>query len=1009
MTTALSTPPTALTPFAQRILRWVNLRPEEVERTALLFAFYITFSIGMSWLEASSIALFLGRYSAALLPWIAIATALIGSGLGVVYSSLQQILPLRQVVIIVPMMITAVLLFLRLGLSVEANPLPGLSLVGVTIFLLKLWAEAIYTIADLNTSITANQLFNIREIKRTYSLISSGILVADVVSGFTLPVLLTLLGGGDRGLYNIIVLSSLMMLIGTLILMYLTNRYRQAFPEASRRSTNITQAEITNRQLRGPLRHYSIILVIFFVISQLLLNLIEFQFFEQLETQFQADKIAAFLGLFNGVLGIFEIATQWFLSSRLIERWGVFLTASVLPVIVVLLGALSFVNLITPLGGLLFLKFFDELLRYTLVTSVDPVLYQTIPDHLRNPVQNIRGISTPLATGGMGVVILLTLGLCDRYGLSADLQSRIFLAQTVLFGVGWLISIFFLRQGYVGLLVMSAERGQLSGANFDLRAMKQAVIAALENQSPEAEKRSCIELLSQLYPESVSEVLAPLLTRFPPKLMQQSLEIMLNHPDTHYVDEVKQLLQQASLPPEVLAVALRYVWLTQSDPNLNLLRSYLRSEVDPIVRATAAALMLRLGTSQQKAEATHALRRMLTHQRERERVMGCKALGDADYLQALRIYIPQLLQDRSLRVRRAILKAIAATHLEEYYPSLIRGLYYSSTREASMEGLIELENEALSKLTTLAANPHKPALVRMHAWNAIGQIGTLEALDELVINLTTSWGSTRRNILRILLKLPHERGVNAVLDRLDGRRGVESLIDQELMLIGQIYAALVDLSRDVLALNANNEPEKGKSSGELLRRAFRYQRLDALDRLFLLLRFLYPSSAVQAAAYCLQSEMSSNIARGIEILDNTLDLPNKQSVLIVVDRRSDLEKLEALSDLVTYNPMPPADRLRHLLDLRHFLDDWPLACCFHLARECRWSLTPEQTLACIRHPTDFVREAVLSYLTVASPRALLKLLPIMQRDPAPLVSGHAQKLLKRVEEHRRLQSAKDSS
>lgn len=980
----------------QRVLRWLNLRPEEVERTALLFAFYMTFSIGMSWLEASSIALFLGHYGAAWLPWIAIATALIGSGLGLVYSWLQRVFPLRQVVVLVPIVVTVVLLLLRFGLGNEPAPVTGLSLVGVTIFLLKLWAEAIYTIADLNTSITANQLFNIREIKRTYSLISSGILVADIVSGFTLPILLVLLGGGNRGLYNIIISSCVMMLVGTVVLMYLTGRYKQAFPDAPRRSVS-TQLELTNRRIRGPMRRYSIILLVFFVISQLLLNLIEFQFYEQLETQFEAARIASFLGLFNGVLGIFEIVTQWFLSSRLIERWGVFLTASVLPTIVVILGGLSLTNLITPLGGLLFLKFFDELLRYTLVTSVDPVLYQTIPDHLRNPVQTLRGISTPLATGGMGVVILLTLYLSDRFQISPELQARIFLFQTVFFSIIWLVSIFFLRQGYVALLVMSAERGQLSAAGFDLRAMKQAVIAALENQSPEVEKRSCIELLSQLYPESVSEVLAPLLKRFSPKLMQQSLEIMLRHPDSNYVDEVKQLLNDPAIPPEVLAVTLRYVWLTQDDPNLSLLRPYLRPDVDPIVRGTAAALMLRLGTSQQKAEATSALRRMLTHQRERERVMGCKALGDADYMQALRIYIPQLLQDRSLRVRRAILQAIAATHLEEYYPSLIRGLYYGSTREAATQALVQLENEALAKLTELACNPHKPALVRMHAWNVIGQIGTLEALDELVMNLTTSLGVTRRNILRILLKLPHERGVNAVLDRLDGRRGVESLINQELMLIGQVYAALVDFTQD----NLETIGYRGEAV-DLLRRALRYQRLDALDRLFLLLRFLYPSSAIQAAAYCLQSDISSSIARGIEILDNTIDLPHKQAVLLVVDRRSDLEKLEALNEVVTYSPMTPPDRLRHLLDLRHFLDEWPLACCFHLAQEARWSLTPEQTLACIRHPTDFVREAVLSYLTVASPRALLKLLPIMQGDPAPLVAGHAQKLLKRVQEHHRL-------
>jgi HEAT repeat protein len=1008
-TSTSSSSPTILNPTARRLLGWLNLRPEELERTGLLFASYMAFSIGMSWLEASSIALFLGKYGAALLPWIAIATALTGSGLGIIYSRLQRVLPLRKVVVLVPMVIPIVLILLRVGLSINVQLVPGLTFAGVTVFLLKLWAEAIYTIADLNTSITANQLFNIREIKRTYSLVSSGILVADIFSGFTLPLLLGLLGSTNKNsLYNIIICSSIMMTIGTVILIKLTDRYRQSFPDAPRRVTAATQIEVGNRQLKGPLRRYSIILVIFFVISQLLLNLIEFQFFEQLDNQFSAEEMASFLGLFNGFLGIFEITTQWFLSSRLIERWGVFVTACVLPGIIVLLGGLSLVDLITPLGGLLFLKFFDELLRYTLVTSLDPVLYQTIPDHLRNPIQTIRGISTPLATGSMGFIILFTLGLSERYGFTPEFQARIFLFQTVFFGLGWFASIFFLRQGYVKLLVMSAERGQLSGTNFDLRAMKQAVIAAMEKPSPEAEKRSCIELLSQLYPESVGEVLAPLLTRFPQELVKPSLEVMLLHPDPQYVDEVKQLLRQPNLQPDVLAVALRYVWLTQPNPDLNQLRSYLRSEVDPTVRGTAAALMLRLGTSQQRAEATHALRRMLTHQRERERVMGCKALGDAQYMQALRIYIPQLLQDRSLEVRRAILKAIASTHLEEYYSSLIRGLYYPSTRNASMEGLISLENEVLSDLTALATNPNKPSLVKFHAWNAIGQIGTLEALDELVLNLTTSWGATRRNILRILLKLPHERGINAVLDRLDGRRGVEGLIDQELILIGQIYAALVDLARDILAIHSASQ-QREPNAGELLRRALRYQHKDGLERMFLLLRFLYPSSAIQAAAYCLQSEHSSNIARGIEILDNTLDIPHKQAVLTIVDRRTDQEKLEALSDLMTYTPMLPADRLRDLLELRHFLDDWPLACCFHLAREARWSLTPEHTLACIRHPTDFVREAVLSYLTVASPRALIKLLPMMQSDSAPLVAGHARRLLKRVEEHRRLKEAKSSA
>lgn len=989
-------PSQPLHPFASRLLRWFNLRPEEVERTLLMFIFYMAFSIGMTWLEASSIALFLDNYGAEFLPWIAVVTAVTGSSMGATYSWLQRVLPLRTLVVLVPSAMAGVLVILRAGLSFPNIFILNVSVLGITIFALRLWAEALFTISELNTTIAANQLFNIREIKRTYPIISSGVLVSDIASGFTLPLLLLALGGEQAGLHNVIVVAAFMMVAGSGALLYLTQRYEQAFPDTVGRIQSSDQVELTARRIRGPLRRYTIALILFFVFAQLLLELIEFQFYDQLEARFTAAQIAGFLGLFNGVLGIFEIGTQWFLSSRLIERWGVFLAASILPSLIILLSFLSLTQMISLLGGLLFLKFFDELLRYTLVASTGPVLFQPIPDFVRSRIQSMRGISDPISSGIMGTIILSSLWYLQKFfPASPDLKHHFFLALTVLFGGAWVYSVWLLRSGYVKLLVLSAERGQLSGANFDLRALKQAVIGALENNSPEAEKRSCIELLSQLYPESVAEVLAPLLRRFTPKLQYQSLELMLDHPDPNYLGDVRELLD-ASVPPEVLAVALRYVWLTESEPKLDQLRRYLRPEVDPTVRATAAALMLRLGSPEQRAEATYTLGRMLTHKRERERVKGCEALGNAVHMQALRIHISKLLQDPSLRVRQATLEAIASTHLEEFYPSLIRGLYYTSTREAAMTGLIRLENAVLEPLLDLATNPHKPTGVCIHAWNVVGQIGTLEALDQLVVNLTRSWGNTRRNILRILLKLPQERGINAVLDRLDGRRGVEDLIDQELILIGKLYGATLDLSpNEVAGLEV-----------DLLLRAIVDQQTDAIDRIFLLLRFLYPPNDIQAADFCLRSAASSSVARGIEILDNTLDIPNKRKLLVILDRRPILEKFQALADLLEPEDrenFSPSGRLRRLLDSSDYLGDWLLACCFHLARSQRWRIDPERALASLRHPTGFVREAVISYIAMASPRALYKILPLIQSDPAPLVAAQAHVLLGQIEEQRRLQ------
>lgn len=993
-----------------RILNWVNLRPEEGERTLLMFAFYITTSIGLLWLEYSAIALFLDRYGAERLPIIYIASALTGSGLGLLYSWLSRIVPLRSLLVAVAALMALPLFLFRLGLDTDAIsriiPL-------ATVFLLRLWVDAVDVLNDLNTSISANQLFNIREIKRTFPLISSGLLVADVLSGFSVPLLLSWIGGGKMGLYNIIILAGVMMLLGAGILYILCQRYQQAFPNSPARAIEELQPEYSSRRIRGPLQRYVIPLFAFFILSQILFLLIEFTYLGQLEQNLNTAQIAQFLGIFGGIIGVFELITQWFISSRAIERLGVFVAAMLVPAAIAILGLIALSGVVGFFWGLVALKFIDELLRYTLLASIGPVFFQPIPENFRNSLQAVvRGIAQTLSTGATGLGILAIIAaiswLLPKYDLF-DLQSRVFVSIIIVLALVWLFTAWLLRSSYVSLLVQSAQSSRLGFSDVDLRALKRAVVEVLEQPgNTEADKRSCIQLLYQIDPPNVGEVLSPLLFALSPALQRQSLEAMLEHPNPAYLSSVQALIEQKP-PPEVLAVALRYVWLTELEPDISTLRPYLQERVDPIVRSTAAALILRLGNPTEKAEATNTLRRMLTSPRERERVMGCRALGEAAYLQALRLYIPNLLQDDSLRVRCALLEVIAGTRLEEYYPSLLRGLQYKSTRATARGALVRLGDESIPLLVELAEDVRTGETVQLQALTALGEIGTSEALNRLVKVLMTSWGMTRRNILRILLKMPNEVGIEGTLDRF-GRSGIEMLIEQELLFLGQIYAAIVDLSvvADILpsvapqslvnnGLSSLSDPQV-VSTGyltplDLLLRALGDLQSDVVERCFLLMKFLYPFSAIQAAAFNLESESRSNIALGLEILDNILDLPRKRVLLGVLDRRSEAEKLQNLAEVVPYQPTSPSDRLRRLLELRHFLSDWPLACCFHLARQAKWSLTPEQTLVCLRHPTGFVREAVLAYLRAASPRALHEMLPVLKNDPDRLVAAQVQQMM----------------
>lgn len=959
------------------LLQWLNLRPEESDRTFLMFAFYTATSIGVLWLEVSIAALFLEEYGADSLPWIYLVSAGIGTVLGFLYSLLQKFLPLRRVIVIIAILMAIPLPFLRMGLDAAI-------LGGLTVFLMRLWMEAIYVLNELNTSITANQLFNIREIKRTFPLISSGILAADVLSGLSFLALRKVIG-----LPNMILMASIMLLVGAGILFYLSQTYQQFFPDSLRRRLQEQQPDFTTRRLRGPLRRYVILLVAFFVLAQILWLLMDYQYLSQLEqnSNIVQENIADFLAMFSVVLGMVELLVQWVISSRMIERLGVFSVTMIHPAVVVVFGTFSLSGLMPLFWGVIILKFLDELLRYTILAGTGPVLFQPIPDNIRSRIQSlVRGIAEPISTGLMGLGMLIVLWACRQlFGNSTDAllqrnQNLVFVAGIVIFGFIWLLTVLLLRSRYVELLVKTADRGELSLSDVDLRTFKRAVIEAL-GKGTDADKKSCIELLTHIDPKNVGEILAPMLPTFSPALQRQSLEAMIEHPNPAYLDRVRSLIEEPLLP-EVLAVALRFIWLTDPNPDVSQLRQFLNPELDPQVRGTAASLMLRRGNPREKAEATETLRRMLTHKRERERVMGCRALGEAVYLQALRLHIRDLLQDESLRVRCALLEAIAATRIKEYYPSLLRGLYYKSTRDAAIQALVRLGDEAIPMLVELGEDIYKPELVRNYAWNTLGQIGTPEAINALVVHLMTAWGNTRRAILRILLKLPLEAGIDAVGDIL-GRSGVEILINQELSFIGQTYGTLMDMLPDQLA---------GREA-DLLRRALRDLQDDSRQRIFLLMRFLYSSSAIQAAAFNLQSHSSENTARGLEILDNTLDIQSKRALLGILDQRSDQEKLDSLAEFTIYQPLSPSQRLRHLLELRHFLSDWALACCFHLARHHRWSLTAEQTISCLRHPTGFVREAVLSYLSMASPRALHELLPLLQDDPDRLVLAQVQHLM----------------
>jgi hypothetical protein len=972
--------------WRSRILKILNLRPEEGERTWLMLVFYSITSIGMVWLELAVNALFIKHCGSENLPFIYIASAIMGSGLGFLFSWLQNKLPLKRVFFIIALIMSLPLIIFRFGIDPYYV---SVFVVKATVFVLRLWIDAQDILNDLNTQVAANQIFNIREIKRTYPIISSGLLIGDVIAGFSLSLVLIPLIGEK----NVLFAACCLIILGGGILVYLTKKYKQAFPDTPIKELDNLQNNFTSKKTSPSLQKYTLPLFAFFILGEVLYLLVEFQYFGELDAHFNGDEkqIAGFLGLYSGILGIVELMTQWFVSSRAVERLGVFIAAMFLPISLLVLGAITLIlnkSMFTA-GEILFvgsiiLRFFDELLRYTLIAGIEPFLFQPLPVEMRSSIQTfVKGVAEPIATGLTGVTIFILTrflagGLSSQLPSSLrELQGWIFITAIVIFSAVWALSAWLLRSNYVNLLVEGAEKGRIGFGDVNLKAFKRAILESLTQKTTEADQRSCIQLLDRIDPMNAGEVLSPLLINLAPTLQKQSLEAMLKNPSLTYRLDVQRLVEQKP-PLEVLGLALRYLWLSQPDLDPQILKPYLSDRVDAMVRGTAASLLFRRGSNQEKFDAETVLEKMLNSTRERERVIGTQALNDLTDLDFIQKYLAPLLQDDSAKVRCALLEVIGGKRIVNYYPSLLKGLSYKSTREVARQTLVKMGNDALPLLSNLAQDPRQSDFIRAQMWGTMAEIATPETLGELVQQLISSWGIARRNMLRILLKTGGEGAIEMVLEQI-GRSGIEALIDQELLLLGQIYGSRLDLNHDRIS----------GQEVDLLNSALVGMQKDILERCFLLMQFLYPLSSIQAAMLNLDSDSQNSIALGLELLDNTLDLPQKGLILELLDGglTLNLNKLAAIDAFVPYTPMKPSDRLRYLITFRHFLSDWTLACCFHLGRVQRWTITKEATLVCLRHPSNVVREAVLWYLKEASPRICLELLPLLKNDPNPIVSA----------------------
>jgi len=357
------------------------------------------------------------------------------------------------------------LLFVFCGFSVAAIRLIiplGIDLIYPLLFMLKSQYEVLLALLFWNL---ANDMFNTRQSKRLFPLITAGGVIGQILSSFATPWLARWLM-----LDNLLFVYLGTTLAGALVVGTMGRRFPNLFHKAAAGGERGKQrAMFTQIKSIIPLIKQSTlikILVLMTFMANVLIPIMNYQFNYALDEQFASEGgLIEFFGYFRGVLNIVSLILLLFVK-RLYSRWGLPVALMFHPFNYVLIFA-SFL-LRFDIFTAMYARFSSNVLRTTVNLPSMAILNGLFPESYRSLVRPfLRGTIVRIALFMSHGMILLSTTLFHPKYLSL---------VALPFGITWVATTFFLKKHYAQILLDLITENMI-----DLKSMQSSDISHLFN------------------------------------------------------------------------------------------------------------------------------------------------------------------------------------------------------------------------------------------------------------------------------------------------------------------------------------------------------------------------------------------------------------------------------------------------------------------------------------------------------------------------------------------------
>lgn len=877
------------------LLKALNVRKDEWRLVQKLFLLQFFQGAGITFFFTSAFSRFLEHFPVSGLAYVFILSSFLLWVTGFVYTKLEHHLPPYRLCIIITSVLAASMILFRAGVEfIQDNWF---------YFLMLAWFNVLYLLNNLMFWGMASQLYDVRQSKRLFGVISAGDIPAKFI-GYSVALVIVYYTG-----------TANLLLVGVFFIFLSYPFLKNILPTGKQGHKHHAEPAKHGPALHSIVKDYTVntlvrrVAVLSLIVSACII-LTNYGFYSEVKHAYKDDvELARFIALFLATARLFALVIKMLFTSRLLYWLGNRFALIITPVLLIIL--ITALLLTDALGNnnqiVLYIFGLSAIAVDVLRSAIDSPVLLTMMQPLstleRLRAHNIvKGIMDPFAYFFSGIFILVFLKL-ELFSLETLCYVLLFLA------VAWIIGIFRVHQQYLKTLIKTISSRFFSQEEFNLYdASARGVIEEKIKTGAELEVLYILRMLGSRRSEESNRLIILAMHHPSVKVATEAMQLVNV---LHIKDAVTplSLIIESDFPDEARSEAIKVI--SKLDFHDALIVPLMYSNKKIIRQSAIVSVLNHSKVHEHKKDAERKIKELLVSTNDEDKREAADMLCETHngYFDD---ELAELLNEKDSSLQLAAIKAMGQHPTEKCMEQLIKKL--DEHERAVVEALITGGEKSLPFIKNHIVKDSCPARQKENLINAIGRIGG-KASHEILISLLNKLPGNQPYVIKVLHRCRFTAGKNY-------QKYIETLTREYLV----TAAAILHMQKKVIL-----ETEKH----HVLFGSLQLELNEIRETLLFLFSFLYDREKISKVKAAMEINKKETNANAIELVDMTVkkEFANPFNAAF---EHGDLEhRCNLLKSLFPKDIFPGIDAVIEdvLADKNLFYNNWTKACSLYTSKD----------------------------------------------------------------------------